>query len=301
MQRELDECTVIDVSGWQVVGPEPRGKRAKTWLRDPSRRLWLRKEALTSPPRPTEPVVESTVLRLARAAGIDAPESYLCVWKDGAETRRGIIVRSFIQEKSVRDFADGAAVLKGVIADYDPEEKAGHTIGRIKKALGNFERRYSTPRALRTEFQKLILFDAWVGNGDRHPGNWGILRAPNQFRLAPIYDVAACLGVELPDDAPLLDPLRRTDELLARYARACPSGFGDGQRLIGQADVLKEIRRWDGWKENAERFLPIFADLWDGPLWRYLRTVPRNWLDERRRIMILELLAHRLGWLRRAV
>jgi hypothetical protein len=43
----------------------------------------------------------------------------------------------------------------------------------------------------------MLLFDAWIGNGDRHSANWGVARKLESERLAPLFDPASCLGVEL--------------------------------------------------------------------------------------------------------
>ncbi len=76
----LDPWEIRDVSEWPEGDTESRGNRSKRWVRDTYGREWLRK--LPRQSRPYEPVIESTMLRLARACGIDAPESYVCTWQD---------------------------------------------------------------------------------------------------------------------------------------------------------------------------------------------------------------------------
>lgn len=48
-------------------------------------------------------------------------------------------------------------------------------------------------KAARERFQEMYLYDAILGNPDRHKGNWGILRVGDTRYLAPIYDNGACL------------------------------------------------------------------------------------------------------------
>lgn len=146
---------------------------------------------------------------------------------------------------------------------------------------------------------RMVLFDAWIGNGDRHPANWGIIRSfSGSETLAPIYDTAACLGVELHDAAPLLQTQQRCDVRLEKYIEGCPSGFGNGRELIGQAVVLEAMRRWQGWAIVANEMLDRFERLWDGPLWGYLASIPQDWLPDQRRLLLKELLGVRLAWLR---
>jgi hypothetical protein len=61
---------------------------------------------------------------------------------------------------------------------------------------------------------RTLAFDAFIGNTDRHPDNWGILtfRLPNRevrYELAPAFDNGTSLGYELRDSAlflPCLPP-----------------------------------------------------------------------------------------------
>lgn len=43
------------------------------------------------------------------------------------------------------------------------------------------------------DFWEMVLFDAILGNTDRHPGNWSIVKKGNERLLSPIYDNGACL------------------------------------------------------------------------------------------------------------
>src|SRR5690242_18521037 len=92
----LTPVRVCDVSDWQPVGEEPRGKRAKYWVHGENAD-WLRKEPRDL--RPTEPAIETLTLRLADAAAIPAAESQLAVWATAGESKRGIVVRRFLDEK----------------------------------------------------------------------------------------------------------------------------------------------------------------------------------------------------------
>jgi hypothetical protein len=50
---------------------------------------------------------------------------------------------------------------------------------------------------LELEFIIIPVFDAFIGNQDRHCYNWGIIDEKNGYRLAPIYDSGASLGFQL--------------------------------------------------------------------------------------------------------
>ena len=42
-------------------------------------------------------------------------------------------------------------------------------------------------------FNEMYVFDALLGNPDRHRGNWGVLRTTHGYRMAPIFDNGASL------------------------------------------------------------------------------------------------------------
>lgn len=44
-----------------------------------------------------------------------------------------------------------------------------------------------------SNFWWMFIFDALLGNRDRHWGNWGYIASENVYRPAPIYDNAGCL------------------------------------------------------------------------------------------------------------
>lgn len=48
-------------------------------------------------------------------------------------------------------------------------------------------------------FWEMFVMDAFLGNFDRHGGNWGFLKQDNQYRPAPIFDNGSCLFPNLTD------------------------------------------------------------------------------------------------------
>ena len=77
-------------------------------------------------------------------------------------------------------------------------------------------------------FAGYLVFDAWIGNSDRHHENWAIVNRGGVRLLAPSYDHASSLGRNEPDKKVELrlqgrDP-RSTVEA---YASRCRSAFYD--------------------------------------------------------------------------
>lgn len=283
----------LDVSEWRAALAEPRGQRAKLWVIAPDGSDWLRKEPRES--RPYEPAVEMLMLQLARQAGLRAAEGIACHWRDAGKSKRGVVVRLFVN-RAKEQLASGAQLLSRHDPDYQAEAKWQHTIGRVREVL--VQQEAAGGQNLLLNFAQQIAFDAWIGNGDRHQGNWSVILPEDGSgaRLAPMYDPAACLGTELQDDHLQLDVRRRTTADLQRYLLRSPSGFGDGTRPLGLVQVVDTIKEWPEWRENAGSWLAAFRNAFN-TLRVLLPSVDASWLPEHRKIFIVTLLEQRLLWL----
>ncbi|OGQ24762.1 MAG: hypothetical protein A2138_20380 [Deltaproteobacteria bacterium RBG_16_71_12] len=280
-----------------MVGEENRGLREKRWVRAPDQTIWLRKRH--RPSRPHEPAIEVFALELARACQIEAAQATLASWRDSdGSAAHGVCVLRFLQRGE--DLVGGQEVLRSVDPAYNHEDRPTHTLGRVLAALRHHEAQ--SEHALVEPFCRVLLFDAWIGNGDRHPGNWSLVRRDGSMRFSPMYDPAASLGAELQPSAKELDEPPRTKPAqildyarrLDRYVTGCPSGFGDGQRLVPLETVVREA--------VARGLLPCdllatFSSALRGAAPSLLRTFDEGALPEVRKRFILAILARRLVWL----
>jgi hypothetical protein len=284
---------VIDVSSWEVSLEEVRGLRVKQWLIAPDGSQWLRKEPRAM--RPYEPPIEMLVLQLARAAGVPAAEATICQWTDGSAPKRGLAVRSFV-DRTREQLVAGTLLLSRHDAQYHADAKWQHSLERVRAVLSNLESAGGI--GLLLDFTRMLAFDAWIGNGDRHQDNWSVLLPEDGSRcsLAPMYDPAACLGTELQDGHMQLDPQRRTSKDLERYIKQCPSGFGDGRAAIKLAHVVETIRQWPEWQQNSRSWVAAFRNAFNN-LVSVLPNVDPAWLPEHRKLFMTTLLEERLNWL----
>lgn len=275
---------VIDASTFAPVAEETRGIRAKQWVKDDQGAIWLRKSHRAS--RPVEPVVETLTARLAAAAGLNVPETHACAWSSG---QRGILVRRFGDEDE--ELTEGSALLARAQPGYDSTNHSLHSLAAVRDCLIDWEANNRDNRSLLESFAHMIAFDIWVGNGDRHQENWGILLRGTkpEARMAPIYDTAACLGAEVGD--PKWSPTRRTT-----YIERCPSGFGDGTAQLPMRAVAEEIRLWPEWQANARTWHSSFADPLEG-VQGWLDLIPADWVSPTRRDVMVDLLRERLSWM----
>lgn len=142
---------------------------------------------------PIESITEYLLNRIGETLGLDMAHSRLMV--AGEQIR--FLSRYFLREGE--QLVHGAQIFAGYMLDEEFVEE----IERVKLARDFFTCqfveeaiRHQFPQyaqVLLKSFMKLLVFDAIVGNNDRHFYNWGIitdLTGAKPPRFSPIYDTA---------------------------------------------------------------------------------------------------------------
>lgn len=184
---------------------EPMGSRTKFWFRrDDS--PWLFK---ATRPNHGEDWAEVLASELAEALGLPHAWYQLATWRG----QQGVVTPTF--RHGGFDLVHGNELLLRLDPTYPREgmryvRTPKHTIAAVSEALE------STRAGLPVDwtppvgvgdapqvFAGYLLFDAWIGNTDRHHENWAVLlnRADAVVHLAPTFDHAASLGSHETDEA----------------------------------------------------------------------------------------------------
>ena len=224
------------------------GSKDKFWFRDPGDPHecdWLFKF-------PTENTgqhwAEKVAYEIARRMRILAPRVELaqCQSADG-EPSPGSATRSF---SSGYELYHGNQILAGMDDTYDPERRFGqsmHTVKRIFDSLSVFESEAYAERC-RLQLAEYLVFDAVIGNVDRHHENWGILgklvNGSLKERLAPTFDHASSLGRELLDAGGRKSRRRYLCELgIDRYVEPAHGAVFIGEDSTRGPSPLELVRR----------------------------------------------------------
>ena len=172
------------------------GSKRKFWYNDPTAGKWLFKYSRGSS---GEHWAEKIAAEVACIFGIDHAIVELAVF----EGRRGSTTKSFANVDTGQILIHGNQLLELEVQGYDSSKKfkqSSHTLENICRVLDSSLLDSEDAKCRLADY---LVFDAIVGNTDRHHENWGLLfqMAENRVSvdLAPTYDHASSLGRELSD------------------------------------------------------------------------------------------------------
>ncbi|GAA6617404.1 hypothetical protein NUACC26_032140 [Scytonema sp. NUACC26] len=175
---------------------------------------------------------------------------------------RGIISPNFLPPEGT--LVHGNELLSSIVPNYPTFGTSGisqHTIDVVLKVIAgesvNLPIDWTPPSGIQKAvdvFVGYLLLDAWIGNGDRHHENWGIVQIKTALtseetqHLAPTYDHASSLGRDLSDS-------QRQKRSVQAYANKCFSAF------YGSVDDRKTLKTFDVFSLVAHRY-PEAACVW---------------------------------------
>lgn len=133
--------------------------------------------------------------RIFESVGISAQKTLLGTYTTKGKQKVVVACKDFTSLGIIlQDFAS----LKNTIIDSE-HNGYGTELYDIQKAIE--EQRAIKPMVLREWFWDTFIVDAFIGNWDRHNGNWGFLydMQKDTMSIAPIYDCGSCLFPQADD------------------------------------------------------------------------------------------------------
>ena len=218
----------FDVSQWgDSSGQGTLGTREKEILINPDTgKIYFLKYSMCKPGRDyaTEYWSEIIAYEIGKYLGFNVLE-YDLAEKNG---RFGCISENMVDTES-EQLTEGHSILTNYDASYNPEDKEMYhmyTFSFVRNALVKYG--YGS---FINEFINILIFDAIIGNRDRHQSNWGFVHKRNTSNqkeenerylkkvlmhlkggrkqkeedlskdvMSPIYDSGCCLGRELSEE-----------------------------------------------------------------------------------------------------
>ena len=212
---------------------------------------------------------EKGAAELCELIGLPRATYELATWteeKNGNSKEWDGVVTRRMQESNERLML-GNEVLAGYVNRYPEAEgdrfyvNPRYTLDLTFDVLGNDELNirldpeWPLPDEVTTvpeAFLGFLLFDAWIGNTDRHDNNWGVLErstsdGPIRY-LAPTFDHASSLGRELTDEV-RHERLTTNDKnrTVEAYVERCRSAF------VREEGVEETIHPIDAFHQAADR------------------------------------------------
>jgi len=196
-------CECIDVSGWHKFVEPTKGSREKQWILKPLKgkshdvEFFLFKES--NKRYPAEFWAEIVASAVGELVGIVVPETYCAKLGD----KYAALVKFFLKiewDLAQKRFQQldtlfhGGDLIMGIDPAFDRKKGETHNIFLVERIFSEM-----IPNNLFEQFLKILVFDAIIGNTDRHQDNWGFIQdnKTNEIRLAPAFDNSTSLGSEL--------------------------------------------------------------------------------------------------------
>ena len=101
------------------------------------------------------------------------------------------------------------------------------------------KQQFVNPEKLSEHFWNVFVIDAFLGNFDRHNGNWGFLYNDNtnEFEIAPVFDCGSCLLPQA-DEKIMAQVLNDSEQMNARIFNFPTSAIKLNGRKINYYDFL---------------------------------------------------------------
>lgn len=191
--------------------------------------------------------IASTIFNLL---GIPAQETMLGTFRVKDKTKVVCACKDFTADgKRFFDFCS----LKNTVLDSE----SGGRGTELEDILDTIQKqKYFSPPELEAYFWDLFVVDAFLGNFDRHNGNWGFLfdDGTGEASIAPVFDCGSCLLPQA-DEKVMRSVLDNEKALHARIFQFPTSAVKQGGRKINYYDFLTSAE-YSGCCEAVKRVVP---------------------------------------------
>jgi hypothetical protein len=268
---------IFRITEGMIQQDEPMGSKEKVWCQLPTELgngHWLFKQ-----PRQQEENIEHLAEKIAYEVAnlIQLP----CARVELAELSgvRGSISLDVRSEGDV--LVHGNEIIAGRVLLYDLHKKrrtTDHTFQRIRQAI--LEVCGGRCKEDMGQFAGYLVFDALIGNTDRHHENWALLKreaGPTDHRLAPSFDHASSLGREMRDERRLmLLQEKRISEYLRKGWGAIYLEELEGTQI---SPIELVIRLAPQMPESFLPWLRRIQSVTEERMRRIIQRIPASWIS----------------------
>ncbi|MEZ4797638.1 MAG: HipA domain-containing protein [Flavobacteriaceae bacterium] len=254
---------------------------------------------------PLESITEQVITDIGNWYGFNLSESKLCIISDQIR----FLSKYFIKEKA-DELYHGADLYAGYLNDkmfVDEVEllkmtQSFFTIKFTKEVLEHFF--VDSNKFLYDSFMQMLLFDALIGNNDRHMYNWGVIRdifGQKLGRFSPIYDSARGLLWNETESKiiEIVNDDNRKKKFIEKYCENSKPKIGiESKENVNHFDLIKS---YSDFYKNSTFAQQIFAENKIDHVINQLNYEFKTLLSNERRSLITDILKYRFNKLKKIV
>lgn len=196
----------VNISNWKKddeFGIYPEGARDKTLLYSPvdsshefliPNHRYLYKHAFVR--HPDQFWTEIIAYQVGCLLDVPVPPAFVAFDEDNDSC--GALIEWFLNysDQLEERFVPGGDIMLSAIPSYDRKKGQQHNFAIVELYFGLLDM-----AGWQNYWCDMLLFDALIGNTDRHQDNWGILwqvsGEKSKMRMAPVFDNGTSLGYEI--------------------------------------------------------------------------------------------------------
>lgn len=160
-----------------------------------------------------------------------------------------------------------------------------HTIENIKKCLDKLDQK------LFFDFIKIMVFDALVGEQDRHGENWGIISSNGKYKISPLYDNSCNLLREFYDEK-MAEKYYSGQKDFDNYIRKSRTLiFNENGKKYKHFELIEKL--YTVFPETVEKEIINLKKLEDETINNIVKKVPINVISDKQKQYIIKYLKER--------
>lgn len=292
---------VYDITEFVSQRPESLGTKEKTWVLPTEAHELAPRAHLFKIGRPNtgENWSEKVSYELGKLVGIPSAAYQFAMTGEA----KGVVSERFMPDEA--QFIPGNMLLARVVNGYDGNKrfqqidyKLSHVLSLIRRIRGlrnpvGWEGRVENLSPTEV-FVGYLLFDAFIGNTDRHHENWGVvvnLQQDAAIHLAPSFDHASCLGRNEPS-AKRRMRLETNDgrASVEAYAARAKSAFfsNDAARTLTLSELTQKLVQ--AYPDACRFWAGRISGISEEAMTEIFDEVSRDWIEEEAVVFAVRML-----------
>jgi len=179
--------------------------------------------------------------------GFDCQDTYLGTFKDEYVVCCKDFITEGIEFVPFNDVGESSLEINKELYQYEYNDIMELLISNSK--LTNIESTISL-------FFEMFVVDAFLGNFDRHGGNWGFLKENNKYKLAPIFDNGSCLYPNMTNEDEMKLIISNEDEIDKRIYNFPTSQIRLNGKKSSYYDVISSLE-YDNMNKALLKIFPL--------------------------------------------